>query len=66
LIDHRLNPNLTLSRAIQKRERNAKDAKGEAKSQLKVNEAAKTLKCMVCMQTFLQTAREPAVSGSSN
>lgn len=52
----------TETRAQQKRERNAKDAKSVPKSQLKINEAAKTLKCVVCMQTFLQTAREPAVS----
>jgi len=43
------------NRAIQKRERNAKKAEKQSsgKSQLKTNEKALTLKCTVCMQTFL-------------
>ncbi|KNE65082.1 hypothetical protein AMAG_10742 [Allomyces macrogynus ATCC 38327] len=44
------------SKAQQKRERNAKAAGGVAKSQLKVNEAAKNIQCVVCKQTFLGTA----------
>ncbi|GAK64338.1 DUF1909-domain-containing protein [Moesziomyces antarcticus] len=48
-------------RAQQKRERNAKAAGGEAKSQKKVNEAAKNVMCMTCRQTFLLTVREPAL-----
>lgn len=46
------------AKAAQKRERNAKDAKGAAKSQLKVNEAAKSIQCKVCFATFLSTTRE--------
>jgi hypothetical protein len=46
------------AKAAQKRERNAKDAKGAAKSQLKVNEAAKTTQCKICFTTFLSTTRE--------
>lgn len=48
------------NRAQQKRERNAKDAKGgAAKSQLKVNETAMNIQCEVCKSTFLMTTREP-------
>ena len=44
------------NRAQQKRERNAKAAKGAgAGSQLKSNEAAKNIKCKVCMATFMMT-----------
>ncbi|WFD30667.1 hypothetical protein MSPP1_001689 [Malassezia sp. CBS 17886] len=50
------------ARAQQKRERNAKaGAGGAAKSQLKVNEAAKSIICQTCRQTFLITVREPAL-----
>ncbi|KAL9940630.1 hypothetical protein V8E36_000118 [Tilletia maclaganii] len=49
------------NRAAQKRERNAKDATKEPKSQLKLNEAAKNVKCSVCFQTFLSTVRGPAL-----
>ncbi|KAH9815252.1 At2g23090 like protein [Melampsora americana] len=49
------------AKAAQKRERNAKAAGTTAKSQLKVNEAAKNIQCKVCFQTFLQTSREPAL-----
>ncbi|KAJ3111259.1 hypothetical protein HDU96_005871 [Phlyctochytrium bullatum] len=37
------------------------DNKKEAKSQLKVNEAAKNIICTVCRQTFLLTIREKAL-----
>eukprot|EP01132_Coremiostelium_polycephalum_P005393 gene5393-6726_t len=49
------------ARAQQKRERNAKkqDGAGQAKSQLKSNEAAKTIICNVCRASFLCTAKEP-------
>ncbi|EPQ28689.1 uncharacterized protein PFL1_03992 [Pseudozyma flocculosa PF-1] len=49
------------AKAQQKRERNAKAAGGVAKSQTKVNEAAKNVMCMTCRQTFLLTVREPAL-----
>ncbi|PWZ02277.1 DUF1909-domain-containing protein [Testicularia cyperi] len=49
------------AKAQQKRERNAKAGAGEAKSQLKVNEAAKNVMCMTCRQTFLLTVRQPAL-----
>jgi hypothetical protein len=42
------------------RERNAKAAGGVAKSQLKINEAAKDIQCDVCKATFLKTTREKA------
>ncbi|ORZ32709.1 DUF1909-domain-containing protein [Catenaria anguillulae PL171] len=44
------------SKAQMKRDRNAKKGPGEAKSQLKANEAAKNVQCTVCKQTFLSTA----------
>jgi len=47
------------AKAAQKRERNAKDQKGSAKSQLKTNEAAKSIACSICKQTFLSTTRQP-------
>ncbi|SHO78210.1 Hypothetical protein MSYG_2552 [Malassezia sympodialis ATCC 42132] len=51
------------ARAQQKRERNAKTGgPKEAKSQLKANEAAKSVICVTCRQTFLQTVREPALA----
>ncbi|KAE8369609.1 At2g23090-like protein [Aspergillus caelatus] len=50
------------AKAASKRERNAKDAKGTAKSQLKVNEAAKDIICSTCRQTFLKTTRGPALT----
>ncbi|KIS69398.1 uncharacterized protein UMAG_02732 [Mycosarcoma maydis] len=49
------------AKAQQKRERNAKAAGGEAKSQKKTNEAARNVMCMTCRQTFLLTVREPAL-----
>ncbi|OJJ58090.1 hypothetical protein ASPSYDRAFT_46081 [Aspergillus sydowii CBS 593.65] len=50
------------AKAASKRERNAKDAKGAGKSQLKSNEAAKDIMCMVCRSTFLKTTRGPALT----
>jgi len=49
------------ARAQQKRERNLKKdaAASGAKSQLKANEAAKTIICNVCRSSFLCTAKEP-------
>ncbi|KAI8143625.1 At2g23090 like protein [Fennellomyces sp. T-0311] len=46
------------AKAQMKRERNAKGAGKEAKSQLKVNAAAKNIVCKTCFQTFLTTASE--------
>ncbi|KAL7752244.1 hypothetical protein RI367_002289 [Sorochytrium milnesiophthora] len=45
-------------KAQMKREKAAKKGGGEAKSQLKVNEAAKSIQCTVCKQTFLGTASQ--------
>ncbi|KAL2830512.1 At2g23090 like protein [Aspergillus cavernicola] len=50
------------ARAAQKRERNAKDAKSTGKSQIKTNEAAKDIQCVVCRSTFLKTTRGPALT----
>ncbi|KAJ2920264.1 hypothetical protein MD484_g59, partial [Candolleomyces efflorescens] len=49
------------AKAAQKRERNGDKGKGNAKSQLKVNEAAKTIVCTVCKQPFMNTTRAPAL-----
>ncbi|KXS15122.1 DUF1909-domain-containing protein [Gonapodya prolifera JEL478] len=47
------------ARSQQKRERNAdKGAKKGPTSQLKENEAAKSILCTICKQQFLCTARE--------
>ncbi|KAF2179412.1 DUF1909-domain-containing protein [Zopfia rhizophila CBS 207.26] len=44
------------AKAAQKRERNAgKGGKAEAKSQLKSNAAALTIKCKTCFQSFQST-----------
>lgn len=48
------------AKSAQKRERAAKNAGKEAKSQLKVNESAKDIQCKVCFGTFLKTTRAPA------
>ncbi|RDA83665.1 hypothetical protein CP532_4684 [Ophiocordyceps camponoti-leonardi (nom. inval.)] len=48
------------AKAQQKRERNQKDGKA-AKSQLKVNEKAKSIQCQICKATFLQTMKVPAL-----
>eukprot|EP01133_Synstelium_polycarpum_P007569 gene7569-8858_t len=49
------------AKAAQKRERNLKKAAGDSKgkSQLKSNEAAKTLVCQVCRASFMCTTKEP-------
>lgn len=49
------------AKAQQKRERNATKGGKEGKSSLKVNEAAKTIICQTCRQTFLMTTRRPAL-----
>ncbi|KAF7339842.1 Duf1909-domain-containing protein [Mycena venus] len=50
------------AKAAQKRERNAdKNAPKGSKSQAKVNEAAKSIICATCKQTFLVTTRAPAL-----
>lgn len=48
------------AKAQQKRERNQKD-KSTAKSQLKVNQQAMNIQCVVCKSTFLQTTKAPAL-----
>jgi hypothetical protein len=50
------------AKAAQKRERNADKNKKAAGSQLKQNEAAKTIVCVLCKQSFLGTMRKPALS----
>ncbi|KAL5366694.1 DUF1909-domain-containing protein [Aspergillus floccosus] len=50
------------AKAQMKRDRNAKDAKGVGKSQLKTNEAAMDIQCVVCKSTFLKTTRAPALT----
>jgi Small EDRK-rich factor 1/2-like, N-terminal len=50
------------AKAAQKRERNADKAKKVPSSQLKANEAAKTIVCVLCRQSFLGTMRRPALS----
>ncbi|KAI0082241.1 DUF1909-domain-containing protein [Panus rudis PR-1116 ss-1] len=49
------------AKAQQKRERNQAKQGGTAKSQIKVNEAAKNIICQTCRQTFLLTTRAPAL-----
>nr|GAT47882.1 predicted protein [Mycena chlorophos] len=49
------------AKAAQKRERNADKGPKGAKSQAKVNEAAKNIVCNVCKQSFLTTTRAPAL-----
>ncbi|TEB39314.1 DUF1909-domain-containing protein [Coprinellus micaceus] len=49
------------AKAQQKRERNAKDANKGGKSQLKANEASKTIVCQTCRQPFMNTTRAPAL-----
>jgi len=51
------------AKAASKRARNqANEGKGVAKSQLKVNEAAKDIQCQICKTTFLKTTRAPALT----
>ncbi|KAM0699895.1 hypothetical protein Q7P36_000106 [Cladosporium allicinum] len=49
------------AKAASKRERNAKDAGSVAKSQLKSNILAKSIKCKICFQDFQSTAKRPAL-----
>ncbi|CAH0056653.1 unnamed protein product [Clonostachys solani] len=49
------------AKAQQKRERNQKDGKA-AKSQLKVNQQACDIQCVVCKSTFLKTTKAPALT----
>jgi len=50
------------AKAQQRRERNNEKAGKGGKSQLKVNEAAKTIICKVCKQAFMLTTREPQLT----
>jgi len=51
------------AKAQQKRDRNAaKSGANSAKSQMKVNEAAKNILCQTCRQAFLLTTRAPALA----
>jgi hypothetical protein len=50
------------AKAAQKRERNALKNNKSAGSQLKSNEAAKTIVCEMCKQSFLGTMRKPALT----
>jgi hypothetical protein len=50
------------AKAAQKRERNALKNGKSAGSQLKSNEAAKTIVCEMCKQSFLGTMRKPALT----
>ena len=50
------------AKAAQRRERNAEKNKKPAGSQLKANEAAKTIVCVQCKQSFLGTMRKPALT----
>ncbi|ORY68605.1 uncharacterized protein BCR38DRAFT_482107 [Pseudomassariella vexata] len=50
------------AKAQQKRERNAKDGKGVAKSQLKTNVQAMDIQCVICKSTFLKTTRAPQLT----
>ncbi|GLB36399.1 putative zinc-binding [Lyophyllum shimeji] len=50
------------AKAAQKRERNADKGSKAAKSQTKVNEAAKSIICADCKQPFLITTRAPALT----
>ncbi|KAF9785959.1 DUF1909-domain-containing protein [Thelephora terrestris] len=50
------------AKAQQKRERNAaRDAQKGNKSQLKSNEASKSIICQTCRQPFMSTTRAPAL-----
>ncbi|KLO20435.1 DUF1909-domain-containing protein [Schizopora paradoxa] len=50
------------AKAQQRRERGGKDAGKGGKSQLKVNEASKSIVCGTCRQSFMTTARAPALT----
>ncbi|PAV21808.1 hypothetical protein PNOK_0176500 [Pyrrhoderma noxium] len=48
------------AKAAQKRERNAKESQSKGgKSQLKSNQASKTIVCKVCKNAFMSTTRQP-------
>ncbi|TYJ56715.1 hypothetical protein B9479_002646 [Cryptococcus floricola] len=49
------------AKAQQKRDRNAKDAKGAGASQLKTNAASLTIQCDVCKATFQGTSKIPVL-----
>ncbi|CAG9955129.1 hypothetical protein V2G26_011762 [Clonostachys chloroleuca] len=49
------------AKAQQKRERAQKDGK-TAKSQLKANQQACDIQCVVCKSTFLKTTKAPALT----
>jgi hypothetical protein len=49
------------AKAAMRRDRQGKDGKAEAKSQLKVNEKAKNIICVTCRTTFLCTAKAKAL-----
>ncbi|KAF5337420.1 hypothetical protein D9611_003238 [Ephemerocybe angulata] len=49
------------AKAQQKRERNQGAAAKGGKSQLKVNEASKSIICETCRQPFMNTTRAPAL-----
>ncbi|KAJ7225741.1 At2g23090 like protein [Mycena pura] len=50
------------AKAAQKRTRNGdKNPAKQAKSQAKVNEAARSIVCATCKQSFLVTTRAPAL-----
>ncbi|KAM6497921.1 DUF1909 domain containing protein, partial [Amanita muscaria] len=54
------------AKAAQKRERSGGDKNaGKGKSQLKSNEASKSIVCTVCRQSFFITTRAPALEEHS-
>ncbi|KAG7099462.1 hypothetical protein E1B28_001312 [Marasmius oreades] len=54
------------AKAAQKRERNTdKNASKGSKSQMKTNEAAKSIVCTICKQAFFVTTRQPALEQHS-
>jgi len=50
------------AKAQQRRDRGGKDGAKGGKSQLKANEASKTIVCGTCKQSFMITARAPALT----
>jgi len=48
------------AKAASKRDRKGADDGKVAKSQLKVNEKAMDIQCIICKATFLKTTRAPA------
>ncbi|EEB09182.1 hypothetical protein SJAG_04365 [Schizosaccharomyces japonicus yFS275] len=51
------------AKAARRREKLAKDKKPVKKSQLKANEAAKTVICSICRTPFMRTIRRVALQG---